>query len=70
MRDRRLGKITLKCGGKMGLGCGEEQNDKEIFPRISNNIIFLFFFCFFEKPVNVVIDMEVGEGNLSKKKKK
>ena len=43
MRDRRLGKITLEYGRKMGLRCGEEQNDKEIFPRISNNIIFLFF---------------------------
>ena len=51
MRDRRLGKITLEYGGKMGLGCGEEQNDKEIFPRISNNTIFLFFFVFLKNPL-------------------
>ena len=67
MRGRSLAKIGLRCGGKMNLGCGEEV--KESFPKISNNIIFCLCFFFWEKLDNVVVDMEVGEGNLGTEKR-
>ena len=53
----------------MGLECGKEVKERgegERFSKISNNIFFLFL----EKPINVTIDIEMGEGILRTKKKK
>lgn len=59
MRGKRL--------RKMGLRCSEEVREIESFPKILNIIII----CFIKKKkqsINVVVDMEVGEGNLGTKK--
>ena len=62
---RGLGKMGLGCGGKMGLECGEEVKEKEFSQNFRQHI----YIYILEKLVNMVIDMEVGEGNLSIKKK-
>ena len=61
---RGLGKMGLGCGGKMGLECGEEVKEKEFSQNFRQHI----YIYILEKLVNMVIDMEVGEGNLSIKK--
>ena len=45
------------------------RSERESFPKISNNIIFCLCFFFWEKLDNVVVDMEVGEGNLGTEKR-
>ena len=52
--------------GNMGLECDEEVKKKQSFPKISYNINL---FIYLKKPINVVTDMEVDEGNLGTQKK-
>ena len=64
MRGKSLGKIGLEFDGKIGLGCGEKVKEREFSKNLRQHI-------YLEKknPVNEAIDMEVGEDNLSTKKK-
>ena len=64
MRGKSLGKIGLEFDGKIGLGCGEKVKEREFSKNLRQHI-------YLEKknPVNEAIDMEVGEDNLSTKKR-
>ena len=64
-KRQKFRKMGLGCGRKMGLRCGEEVKER-VFLKFQTTFFFNFFFG--KEPINVAIDMEVGDNNLGTKK--
>ena len=63
MKGKSLGKMGLECGKKMGLWCGKEVKERNISQNFKQHTYIYIYIL-----VNVVADMEAGEGNLGTKK--